>query len=151
MIRIFPFVLLLAFCAPLADAQTVSGSIANGTVRRGTTARGSVVLEIPKELHVNSNRPGSEYLIPTEVALFAKGARVSRVVYPRGHDRRFQFTTKTLNVYEGKVSFPFRITVPRNYRGKLVTVTAIVDFQACSEEVCYPPRKETVNIEASVR
>jgi DsbC/DsbD-like thiol-disulfide interchange protein len=100
---------------------------------------------------VNSNRPGSEYLIPTVVTLSANGARVGRAAYPRGTDRKFKFTTKTLNVYEGSVRFPFRLTVPRNYRGKSVTVTAVVDFQACSEEVCYAPRKETITIEAAVR
>lgn len=151
MIRVFTFVLLLAAFAAFAAAQTVSGSIAKGMVRRGTTARGVIVLEIPKELHVNSNRPGSEYLIPTEVKLSSKGARLGRVTYPRGHDRKFQFTTKILNVYEGRVSFPFRMTIPKNYRGKSVTVTAIVDFQACSEDVCYAPRKETITIKAAVR
>ena len=151
MIRVFTFVLLLAAFAAIAAAQTVSGSIANRTVRRGTTARGYVSLEIPRERHVNSNRPGSEYLIPTVVKLSANGVKLGRVAYPRGHDRKFQFTTKTLNVYEGTVRFPFRLTVPSNFRGRSVTVKAKVDFQACTDEVCYPPQTETVSITARIR
>ena len=151
MIRYFAVVLILIASASLAHAQSISGSIANGSVRRGTTAQGVVKLEIPPERHVNSNRPGSEFLIPTVVKLSGKGIRLGRVTYPRGHDRKFQFTTKILNVYEGTVRFPFRLTVPRNYRGRSVTVKATVDFQACTDEVCYPPRTETVSITARVR
>jgi hypothetical protein len=151
MFRVFTFFLLVTAFAAFAAAQTVSGSIGNGTVRRGATVSGFIVLEIPKELHVNSNRPGSEYLIPTVVRLTAKGARVSRISYPRGHDRSFKFTSKTLNVYEGTVRFRFRVTVPRNFRGRSITVNAVVDLQACSEEVCYAPRKETITITAAVR
>jgi DsbC/DsbD-like thiol-disulfide interchange protein len=134
------------------SAQTVTGSISKGAVKRGVTARGSIVLSLPNELHVNSNRPGSEYLIPTEINLSSKrGVRVGRVKYPRGHDRKFQFTTKILNVYEGRTVFPFTVTVPTNYRGRSITVRANVEFQACTDEVCYPPRKEVVTMTARVR
>jgi DsbC/DsbD-like thiol-disulfide interchange protein len=132
-------------------AQTVTGSISKGSVGRGVAARGYIVLSLPPELHVNSNRPGSEYLIPTEIKLSARGVRVSRVKYPRGHDRKFQFTSKILNVYEGKTVFPFTVTVPRNFRGRTITVRANVEFQACTDEVCYPPRKEVVTMSARVR
>jgi DsbC/DsbD-like thiol-disulfide interchange protein len=151
MIRFCAVLLLLTASVVTANSQTVSGSIANGSVRRGTTARGFVEMQIPSERHVNSNRPGSEYLIPTVVKLSAKGVRVGRVVYPRGLDKNFQFTTKTLNVYEGTVRFPFRVTIPRNYRGRYITVNATVDFQACTDEVCYAPRKEDLKITARVR
>lgn len=151
MIRIITLALLLTAFTSFAWTQTVTGSMSSATVRRGSVARGFVELRIPDGLHVNSNRPGSEYLIPTDVKLSAKGARVGRVIYSRGRDRKFQFTTKILNVYEGTVRFPFRLTVPRNYRGRSVTVNATVDFQACTDQVCYPPRKEKIAITARVR
>ena len=151
MSRVLASITLLFAFATLAWSQTVSGSIANGTVRRGTTARGAVVLEIPRERHVNSNRPGSEYLIATVVKLSGKRVMLGRIVYPRGLDRKFQFTTKVLNVYEGTVRFPFRLTVPKNYRGRYVAVNATIDFQACTDEVCYAPRKERITMRARVR
>ena len=154
MFRITPAILvaffLLAFSFA-ASSQTVTGSIRNGTVRRGVAARASVVLSLPKELHVNSNRPGSEYLIPTVVRLSAKGVKLGGVSYPRAHDRKFQFSEKPLNVYEGTVVFPFRVTVPGNYRGNSITVNATIEYQACTEELCYQPRKEVVRITARVR
>src|SRR5437867_4321088 len=105
-----------------ANAQTVSGSIRGGSVTRGTAARASVVLNIPGGLHVNSHRPSGEYMIATSVRASSNGARIGAVSYPAGHNRKFSFSEKALNVYEGRVSFGFNVTVPSTYRGRTVTV-----------------------------
>ena len=137
--------------AAAASAQDVSGSIAGGAVTKGKAARGTVVLSIPGGIHVNSNRPGNKYQIPTNVRLSAQGARVSGPTYPRGINRKFQFSETTINVYEGTVRFPFTVTVPAGFRGNTVRVRAVVRYQACTDEVCYPPRTKEVTITARVR
>ncbi len=134
-----------------AGAQTVTGSIGNGTAAKGAATRGSIVLSIPGNLHVNSSRPSTEYLIPTSVRLTGKGVRVSNVNYPRGKNRKFQFSDSPLNVYEGTVRFPFTVTVPANFKGNTVVVTAVVRYQACTDEVCYPPKSRTITLHARVR
>ncbi len=143
------FILLGGIAA--ANGQTVSGSIAKGAVARGAAARGTIVLSIPGGLHVNSNRPNNQYQIPTSVRVTGSGVRVSGVRYPRGRDRKFQFSENTINVYEGRVSFPFTVTVPASYRGNTVRLRAVVRYQACTEEVCYPPRNKEVTLTAQVR
>lgn len=142
---------LLLTGAATASAQTVSGSIGNGSVARGASARGSIVLSIPGGLHVNSNRPASEYAIPTTVRLSGTGVRVSGPTYPRGVNRKFQFSESTINVYERNVRFPFTVSVPANFRGDTVRVRAVVRYQACTDEVCYPPRSKEVTLTARVR
>ncbi len=134
-----------------SSAQTVSGSISNGTVARGKTTRGVIRLNIPAGLHVNSSNPNSEYSVPTRVTLSASGVRLGAVRYPKGANRKFQFSPNTINVYEGAVSFPFSVTVPANYRGSTVTVKATVRFQACTEEVCYPPKSKEITLTATIR
>lgn len=142
--------LFAAFCVA-ASAQTVTGTIWNGTAQKGTTVFGTLVLDIPKELHVNSNRPRSEYAIPTTVRLSTKGGRLGRVAYPSGTMRKFQFSENPINVYEGTVFFPFKLTIPRNYRRKTISVKAVVRYQACTDEVCYPPRNKEITLTAKVR
>jgi hypothetical protein len=144
----FLLVLLSAFV--FANAQTVSGAIARGVARRGATTQGTVVLDIPKELHVNSFRPRSEYAIPTTVRVSGNGVNVGAVTYPPGENRKFQFSEEPINVYEGTVFFWFAVTVPQNYKGKTIEVKAVVHFQACTTEVCYPPRNKEVTINARV-
>lgn len=142
--------IFFGFAGP-ASGQTVSGSIGNGTVARGTSARGVVVMEIPGGLHVNSNRPSSQYAIPTTVAVSGKGVRLGAVSFPRGKNRKFEFSENTINVYEGRVSFPFTVMVPEDFKSSTVRVRAVVRYQACTNEVCYPPRSKEITINARVR
>ena len=144
-------VTFLMLGAAAVSAQTVSGSIANGAVARGSSARGSIVLSIPGGLHVNSSRPASEYAIPTTVRLSGTGVRVTGPTYPRGVNRKFQFSENLINVYEGTVRFPFTVNVPRGFKGDTVRVRAVVRYQACTDEVCYPPRSKEVTLTARVR
>lgn len=137
------------FLAAAANAQTISGSI--GTVKRGGSVRGNVVMTIPGGLHVNSSRPNSEYAIPTRVKLSAAGAKVSGVSYPRGVNRKFSFSENTINVYEGRATFSFNLTVPANFKGSVVKVRAVVSYQACTDEVCYAPKSKEVTLTAKVQ
>ena len=142
---------ILVVGAALASAQSVSGSIGNGSVARGSSARGSIVLSIPGGLHVNSRRPASEYAIPTTVRLSGTGVRVGGPTYPRGVNRKFQFSENAINVYEGTVRFPFTVNVPAGFKGDTVRVRAVVRYQACTDEVCYPPRSKEFTLTARVR
>jgi len=131
-----------------SNAQTVTGSI--GTLKRGGTTRGTVTLNIPNGLHVNSNRPGSEYAIPTSVNITApRGVRVN-VIYPRGKNRKFSFSENTLNVYDGRTNFTFNVTVPANFKGNSIRFRVSVRYQACTDEVCYQPRTKEITLTAIV-
>lgn len=131
-----------------ANAQSVSGAI--GALKRGGTTRGTVTLNIPSGLHVNSNRPGSEYAIPTSVSITAPGLRVS-VTYPRGKNRKFSFSEDTINVYDGRAVFGFNVTVPANFKGNSVRFRVVVRYQACTDEVCYQPVTKEITLTANVR
>jgi len=140
---------LLFAGSAFVKAQNVSGSI--GAVSRGGSVKGTITLSIPGGLHVNSSRPNSQYAIPTTVKVSAAGAKTSAINYPRGKNRKFQFSEDTLNVYEGTVSFPFTLTVPANFKGNTVRVRAVVRFQACTDEVCYPPKSKEITLTARVK
>ncbi len=134
-----------------AGAQTVGGSIGKGAVAKGKTVRGTVTLSIPGGLHVNSYRPNSEYAIPTTVRVTSGGGvRIGPVTYPRGRNRKFSFSETPINVYEGRVSFGFNVTVPAAYRGNSIRVNVTVRSQACTDEVCYPPKTKQVTLTARV-
>lgn len=135
-----------------AAAQSFTGSVDKGVAERGKTATGRIVMSIPDGLHVNSNRPSSPYAIATSARVTATGgARAGAVAYPRGKNRKFQFSEESINVYEGQVTFKFPVRVPANFRGPTVSVRATIRYQACTDEVCYPPRSKTITINARVR
>lgn len=138
------------FSSVSAQNVSVSGSIANGTVTRGTAARATVTLNIPGGLHTNSSRPGGEYAIPTTVRASSKDAKIGAVSYPRGTNRKFEFSEKPLNVYEGRVRFGFNVTVPATFRGRTIKVNVSVRYQACTNEVCYAPKTKQITLTATV-
>jgi hypothetical protein len=141
----------IAVFAVAASAQNITGSIAGGSVAKGSSARGVISMSIPAGLHVNSNRPSFENAIATVVKMSGAGIRVGAVNYPRGTNRKFEFSENPLNVYEGTVRFPFSITVPSGFKGDIVRLRATVRFQACTNEVCYPPKSKEITITAKVR
>ena len=145
------FIVVFAAGVLSANSQTVSGSLGGGSVARGSTAKGSIVLNMPAGLHVNSNRPNSEYSIATTVRISGQGVKSAGISYPRGHDRKFQFADNPINVYEGRVTIPFGVRVPAAFRGDTVRLRAVIRYQACTNEVCYPPKNKDVVITARVR
>jgi len=100
---------------------------------------------------VNSSRPNSQYAIATNVRVSGQGVKTSAIRYPSGRNRKFSFSENEINVYEGRTVFPFSVTVPANYSGDSIKVRAVVKYQACTEEVCYPPKTKEVTLSAKVR
>lgn len=133
------------------NAQTIGVTGSIGTVKRGGSIRGNVVLNIPSALHINSNSPNSKYAIPTSVRLTTSTGKVSGAIYPRGKNRKFSFSEDVINVYEGRTTVGFNLTVPANFRGNTINVRVVVRYQACTDEVCYAPKTDTINLTARVR
>ena len=132
-------------------AQTVSGTLSEEIVSRGSTVKGTIVLTIPEGLHVNSNKPESEYAIPTTIRISGVGLAPAAIEYPAGINRKFQFSESELNVYEGTVTIPFSAAVAKDFRGETLSIRAVVRYQACTDEICYPPKNKEVTITAAVK
>jgi DsbC/DsbD-like thiol-disulfide interchange protein len=144
-------VLAAGVFSPETKAQSIDGSIGSGTVRRGGATRGTIVLNIPGGLHVNSNRPNNEYAIPTVVSITSREVKVSAVTYPRGTSRKFGFSDKPISVYEGRAMFGFNVTVPASFKGNVVRLRAVVKYQSCNDEVCFPPKTQEITLSARVQ
>ena len=149
--NIFLAVIFSLFCLTIADAQTLRGTIGKGVVRRGAAAKATVILDIPDGIHTNSSRPKSEYLIPTRLKVSGARLKIGTVMYPRGTDKKFEFSEEPLNVYEHRAAFNFIVAVPKTYRGEAIKVLATINYQACTNEVCYPPKKLEITLTAKVK
>jgi len=122
------------------------------TVTRGRPNTVNLRFRVGAGFHVNSNKPKSEFLIPTVLKLSAPtDIVIGRVTYPAGTDMSFAFAPEDkLSVYTGE--FPVAVDVrplggviPARYmiRGEL-------KYQACDKAACYPPRKLPVQFEVKV-
>jgi hypothetical protein len=124
----------------------------NTTIPRGKPGTVQLRFRIGSGFHVNSNKPKSEFLIPTALKLDPPtDIVVGKVSYPPGQETSFAFSpTDKLSVYSG--DFPVSVSVrplasvvPGKYmiRGQL-------RYQACDNAACYPPKKLPVEFEVKV-
>jgi hypothetical protein len=80
----------------------------------------------------------------------ARGLKIGAVTYPRGKNQKFEFSESSINVYDGRTSFWFPVTVPAGFTGDSIRVNVSVRYQACTNEVCYPPKTKTAVLTARV-
>jgi DsbC/DsbD-like thiol-disulfide interchange protein len=118
----------------------VSGSLTPDKTKKGRTIKGSVVMEIPSGLHVQSNKPLDKFLIPTKLDLETpSGLRVGPISYPRAVMRNLKFSKGAVAVYEGRATMRFSVMVPANYNGGSGAIKGKVRFQACNDDACFAP------------
>ena len=122
-----------------ADVQ-VSSSIAPDKIKKGRTVKATIVMDIPKGLHVQSSKPLDKFLIATKLDVETpSGMTAGAVVYPRAVMRNLKFSKSTVAVYEGRTWIRVPITVPANYSGGSGEIKGKLRFQACNDESCFPP------------
>jgi Disulphide bond corrector protein DsbC len=132
----------------------VNGFFSVDPAQQGSTFQAAVVMDIPRGLHVNANKPLGKYAVPTVVRVEApRGFRVTPVTYPRGSVRTFSFggaDATRLAVYEGRTVFRFNVSVPAGHPLTVETVRVNVRFQSCTDEVCYPPAARDLNLRIAI-
>src|SRR5689334_3677502 len=93
-VKLFFFLAFSVVFILSTNAQTIAinGSIEKDSVKLGSTNKGTITLLIPKELHTNSNTPTSEFMIPTAVKFSSNQAKITKINYPKGKNKKFDFS-----------------------------------------------------------
>ena len=103
-------------------------------------------LKIAAGWHVNANPVGQENLIPTTVVVDTDTAvEIVDIAYPKGRAARFEFSDRSLNVYEGSLTIPLQLKQkPRTLLDRTVPIVLKLTYQLCNEMACLLP--QTVDI-----
>jgi DsbC/DsbD-like thiol-disulfide interchange protein len=128
----------------LAKAQKVEA-------QAGKSAQAEVRLVIKEGYHINANPP-SQYQIATQLTVEqSEGITAGEPKYPASMTKKFSFSEQPLAVYEKEAT----VTVPLNVTAAAAkgerSLSARVRFQACDEQVCYPPKNLQVSIPVLVK
>jgi cytochrome c biogenesis DsbD-like protein len=101
--------------------------------------------------HINSNRPGSDLLIPTTVKLMPPtDIMTGRITYPAGKNLSFPFALEEkLNVYSEEFTVKALLTSTRAAMPGRFTVHGQLHYQACTNNACFPPK--TLPLQFDVR
>jgi DsbC/DsbD-like thiol-disulfide interchange protein len=144
--------------APAQEAPTLSPSqvvkaqtyVSLEPVARGKDFEVAVVVNINDAYHMNSHKPSDAYLIPTTLTpKLPDGFTLVDSIYPPGHDKKFTFSDKPLNVYAGKVTLRLKVSATDKAPMGDTTIPVTLRYQACNSSACLPPVK--IPLEATVK
>ena len=117
--------------------------LAKDKAQTGRLINASVIVDIPSGYHLNAHDPLSRFALPTKIEVQApEGYKIGPINYPRAFVRKFSFTDERLGVYEKKAVIRFSLRVPVNETSGATTVKVTLNYQSCSDQVCFPPKKE---------
>ena len=151
--------LTASLCLPFLSAQT-SGYLTVGEPQKVVGKRNAVVqVKIPVAVkegyHVNSNKPGEEYLIPLKLTWTSTNAlEAGEITYPKPLLEKFEFTDKPevpLSVYMGKFDLLAKFKVAANAPAGPGVASGKLKYQACSNKACYPPKTVEVAVSYQVQ
>ena len=122
------------------------------SVRAGRTAPISFTFHIQQGYHVNSNKPLTPELIPTQVGFSPPPDLViAKMQYPAAQLMSFPFDpTEKLSVYSGEITVKAVVIAQPSTRPGPYTVHGELKYQACDNNACYPPKKLPVDFTVKV-
>lgn len=112
------------------------------TLTKTKPARAIVWFRVNPGFHVNSNKPTSDLLIPTEIKFDASPAiTVGKLLYPVGKEFALSFSPKQkLSVYQGEVAVTVPLTALKRAKAGVYTLKGSLNYQACNDNACFPPK-----------
>jgi Thiol:disulfide interchange protein DsbD, N-terminal len=122
------------------------------TVRQGKSATVPLSFRVSSGYHINSNRPKSEFLIPTILKVNATtDILIGRTTYSEGQDMSFAFAPdEKLNVYTGDFQVDVRVRPLRDVQVGKYVVRGVLKYQACDNAACYPPKQLPVSFDLKI-
>lgn len=100
----------------------------------------AVIIDVKHGLHINSNHPSEDFLIPT-VIKFEPNHDMSfgKPKFPKPELKTFSFSENKISVYEGKVVVFVNVSTSPNLSLDTKTIKGVVSYQGCDANVCYAP------------
>ena len=122
------------------------------TVVQGKPATVPLSFRVSSGYHINSNRPKSEFLIPTVLKVEATtDIVIGKTTYPEGQDMSFPFDPdEKLNVYTGDFKIDVQVRPLHSVQAGKYIVRGTLKYQACDNAACYPPKQLPVSFDVKI-
>ena len=122
------------------------------TITQGKASPVPLLFRVARGYHINSNKPKSEFLIPTALKI---GATTDIVIggttYPEGKDMSFPFAPdEKLNVFTGDFEVDVSVRPLRSVQPGKYVVRGTLKYQACDNVACYPPQQLPISFDVRI-
>jgi len=139
------------------DQIKITAFLADDSLKFESHSKLYARFELAEGLHIYGGDLPEGYFATTVSVEETKGLRVGDPVYPETTPKRFEALDVTLNVYEGVVDIAIPVSLTAEVmnwtnpnKPKSIAIPVKVDYQVCSETVCYLPRSESLTVEVPV-
>ena len=124
----------------VGEPQKVAG-------KRGAAVEAKIPVTVQSGFHVNSNTPSDSYLIPLKLTWTATGAlEAGKVAYPKPSMEKYEFSETPLSVYTGHFEVVANFKVAANAPAGPGLADGTLQYQACNNTTCFPPKKVPVKL-----
>jgi DsbC/DsbD-like thiol-disulfide interchange protein len=113
-------------------------------------------VELPENIHVQSDEPRDPFVIPTLLAFtLPEGVTVEEITYPESTDFLLEGWEEPLAVFEHEFTIAVRLALDTEVLPGEIIVPGSFLYQACDDRVCFAPATEAVewhmNVEPAER
>ncbi len=152
-VKLFALVVLFFSTAVFAQEPVITvAPIDPVAVVPGKSAPIKIDCRVAQNFHVNSNKPNSELLIPTEIKFsLPTQIEIAGVTYPAGQQLTFPFMpNEPLSVYSGDFEVQGKLRAATTASPGTYRVHAQVKYQACNDRQCFPPKSTPFDFDVKV-
>jgi DsbC/DsbD-like thiol-disulfide interchange protein len=130
------------FRRPTAE---LTPTVEQQAVQPGQTVTIALRVELPENIHVQSDKPRDPYVIPTLLTFtLPEGVTVEEITYPASTDFLLVGQNEPLLVFEHEFTIEARLAVDADVSPGEMVVHGSFLYQACDDRVCFAPATAAV-------
>lgn len=113
------------------------GPVEQITVKPGANVRQQLKVIVQPGLHVNSDKPKDEFIIPLKLTWVGGPLEAKSISYPKPEE--IQVGGRTLTVFTGTFKIETEFQAPAQAQAGTATMTGKLHYQACNNQMCFRP------------
>ena len=130
------------FYQPTAE---LTPTIEQRAIRPGQTVILVLRVELPENIHLQSDKPRDPYVIPTLLTFtLPEGVTVEEITYPESTDFLLEDWDEPLAVFDHEFTIEVRLALDADFSPGEVVVPGSFLYQACDKRICFPPKTAAV-------
>ncbi len=130
------------FRRPTAE---LTPTVQQQAIQPGQTVTVELRVELPEDIHVQSDKPRDPYVIPTLLTFtLPEGVTVEEITYPASTDFLLAGQKEPLAVFEHEFTIEVRLALAADVSPGEIVVPGRFLYQACDDTVCFPPATAAV-------
>jgi DsbC/DsbD-like thiol-disulfide interchange protein len=130
------------FRRPVAE---LTPAVQKQAIQPGQTVTVELRVELPENIHVQSDKPRDPYVIPTLLTLtLPEGVTVEEITYPASTDFLLAGQQEPLAVFEREFTIEVRLALDADVSPGEMVVPGSFLYQACDDTVCFAPATAAV-------